>query len=79
YFLCANDFPAIFCVAVIPAVTPILLLGFALQEPKSVIAHKRSNPLKRENLEKLSAAYWFVVAIGSVFTLARFSEAFLVL
>lgn len=65
--------------AVIPGVLSILLLGFGLQEPNSAIAHKRSNPLKRENLKKLSAAYWWVVAIGSIFTLARFSEAFLVL
>ena len=78
-FLWANDFHAIFWVAVIPAVLSILLLGFGLQEPKSAIGHKRSNPLKRENLQKLSAAYWWVVAIGSIFTLARFSEAFLVL
>jgi MFS family permease len=75
-FIWANDFHAIFWVAVIPAVLSILLLGFGLQEPKSAIAHKRSNPLKRENLQKLSAAYWWVVAIGSIFTLARFSEAF---
>lgn len=78
-FIWANDFHAIFWVAVIPAVLSILLLGFGLQEPKSAIAHKRSNPLKRENLKKLSAAYWWVVAIGSIFTLARFSESFLVL
>lgn len=78
-FIWANDFHAIFWVAVIPAVLSILLLGFGLQEPNSAIAHKRSNPLKRENLKKLSAAYWWVVAIGSIFTLARFSEAFLVL
>ncbi|WP_430690183.1 MFS transporter [Klebsiella quasipneumoniae] len=78
-FIWANDFHAIFWVAVIPAVLSILLLGFGLQEPKSAIDHQRSNPLKRENLQKLSAAYWWVVAIGSIFTLARFSEAFLVL
>ncbi|MDP1255163.1 hypothetical protein Q6306_26370, partial [Klebsiella pneumoniae] len=51
-----------FWVAVIPGVLSILLLGFGLQEPKSAIAHKRSNPLKRENLKKLSAAYWWEVA-----------------
>ncbi len=50
-FIWANDFHAIFWVAVIPAVLSILLLGFGLQEPKSAIAHKRSNPLKRENLK----------------------------
>ncbi len=74
-FIWANDFHAIFWVAVIPAVLSILLLGFGLQEPKSAIAHKRSNPLKRENLKKLSAAYWWVVAIGSIFTLARFQRS----
>ena len=31
------------------------------------------------NLRRLSPAYWWVVAIGATFTLARFSEAFLVL
>ena len=42
-------------------------------------AVKRVNPIRRENLRRLSRAYWWVVAIGGVFTLARFSEAFLVL
>ncbi|STV25833.1 major facilitator superfamily permease [Klebsiella pneumoniae subsp. ozaenae] len=51
-FIWANDFHAIFWVAVIPGVLSILLLGFGLQEPNSAIAHKRSNPLKRENLKK---------------------------
>ena len=40
---------------------------------------KPVNPIKRENLKRLSAAYWWVVGFGAVFTLARFSEAFLVL
>lgn len=78
-FLWDNDFQSIFWVAAIPAVLSIALLGFGLKEPKTPVAHKRTNPLRRENLKKLSAAYWWVVAIGSIFTLARFSEAFLVL
>ncbi|QGN36225.1 MFS transporter [Klebsiella oxytoca] len=78
-FLWDNDFQSIFWVATIPAVLSIALLGFGLKEPKTPVAHKRTNPLRRENLKKLSAAYWWVVAIGSIFTLARFSEAFLVL
>jgi MFS family permease len=40
---------------------------------------KRTNPLRRDNLRQLDRAYWWVVAVGAVFTLARFSEAFLVL
>src|SRR5690606_180560 len=38
-----------------------------------------ANPIRRENLARLPRAYWWVVAFGAVFTLARFSEAFLVL
>lgn len=74
-----DDFRAIFWVAVIPAALAIALLFFGLHEPKSPIEHKRSNPIKRENLVRLGSAYWWVVGIGAVFTLARFSEAFLVL
>ena len=78
-FLWDNDFQSIFWVAAIAAVLSIALLGFGLKEPRTAIVQKRTNPLRRENLKKLSAAYWWVVAIGSIFTLARFSEAFLVL
>ena len=78
-FLWDNDFQSIFWVAAIPAVLSIALLGFGLKEPRTAVVQKRTNPLRRENLKKLSTAYWWVVAIGSIFTLARFSEAFLVL
>lgn len=78
-FLWDNDFQSIFWVAAIPAVLSIALLGFGLKEPNTSVVQKRTNPLRRENLKKLSAAYWWVVAIGSIFTLSRFSEAFLVL
>ncbi len=74
-----NDFQVIFWVAVVPGALAIVLLYFGLEEPKSPVIKKRTNPLTRENLKKLSNAYWWVVALGSVFTLARFSEAFLVL
>ncbi|EGT0640114.1 MFS transporter [Citrobacter werkmanii] len=74
-----NDFRTIFWVAVIPGVLSIALLWFGLSEPKTPVTDKRTNPLRRENLQKLSAAYWWVVGLGALFTLARFSEAFLVL
>lgn len=74
-----NDFRTIFWVAVIPGVLSIALLWFGLSEPKTPVTNKRTNPLRRENLQKLSAAYWWVVGLGALFTLARFSEAFLVL
>lgn len=77
--LWANDFRAVFWVAVIPGMMAIALLLFGLREPAHRQGDKRMNPIRRENLERLGASYWWVVVIGAVFTLARFSEAFLVL
>ncbi|WBU48937.1 MFS transporter [Kosakonia pseudosacchari] len=74
-----DNFQAVFWIAVIPGVLAVALLFFGLHEPKTPITHKRTNPIRRENLKRLSRAYWWVVTLGFVFTLARFSEAFLVL
>ena len=75
----ANDFRAVFWVAVIPGVLSVLMLLFGVKEPPNLQRAQHGNPIKRSNLRRLGAAYWQVVAIGAVFTLARFSEAFLVL
>ncbi|MCL2658479.1 MAG: MFS transporter [Betaproteobacteria bacterium] len=77
--LWANDFRAVFWVALIPGLAAVAMLIFGLQEPQSAAGEKRSNPIRRENLRRLGPAYTWVVAIGAMFTLARFSEAFLVL
>ena len=77
--LWANDFRMVFWVAVIPAALAVALLVFGVREPERPQGAKRVNPIKRENLRRLGKAYWWVVAIGGVFTMARFSEAFLVL
>lgn len=77
--LWANDFRAVFWVAVIPGLMAVALLLFGVREPEHHEGGKRSNPIRRENLKRLGAPYWWVVGIGAVFTLARFSEAFLVL
>jgi len=77
--LWANDFRAVFWVAVIPGLMAVALLLFGIREPERHEGGKRSNPIRRENLKRLGAPYWWVVGIGAIFTLARFSEAFLVL
>jgi MFS family permease len=77
--LWANDFRAVFWVAVIPGVLSVALLVFAVHEPRPAAGERRGNPIRRENLRRLGRAYWWVVGVGAVFTLARFSEAFLVL
>lgn len=77
--LWANDFRAVFWVAVIPGLMAVALLFFGLREPEHNQTKKRTNPIRRENLKRLGGSYWWVVGIGAIFTLARFSEAFLVL
>ncbi|MDD2810568.1 MFS transporter [Rhodoferax sp.] len=77
--LWANDFRAVFWVASMPAFLCVILLIWGVQEPDKPQAGKRVNPISRANLARLSPAYWWVVGVGTVLTLARFSEAFLVL
>ena len=74
-----DDFRAVFWVASVPAFLCVALLMWGVHEPEKPIAEKRVNPISRANLARLSPAYWWVVGVGAVFTLARFSEAFLVL
>lgn len=80
--LWANDFRAVFWVAVVPGMLAVALLFFGVREPENKLhsnATPGTNPIRRENLKRLGAPYWWVVGVGAVFTLARFSEAFLVL
>jgi len=77
--LWANDFRAVFWLAVIPGMLSVLLLMVGVTEPERHTDATKTNPIQRANLRRLSSAYWWVVGIGAVFTLARFSEAFLVL
>jgi MFS family permease len=77
--LWADDFRAVFWIAVIPAFLGVILLIFGVQEPERQQAVKRVNPIGGANLRRLPAAYWWVVGIGAIFSLARFSEAFLIL
>lgn len=75
-----NDFRSVFWVAMIPGLLSCLVLWRGVQEPKAANhAALRSNPVSRANLSRLSQDYWWVVAIGWLVSLARFSEAFLLL
>ena len=77
--LWANDFRAVFWVAAIPGALAVVLLWFGLKEPPAAAGTRRENPIRRDRLRQLGAAYWWVVLLGAAFTMARFSEAFLVL
>ncbi|EAT14664.1 MFS transporter [Desulfuromonas acetoxidans] len=78
--LFANDIKSVLWIAVIPAFIAVFLLIVALREPESTenTTHSR-NHLTLKDAKRLPLGYWFVVILGAVFTLARFSEAFLIL
>ena len=77
--LWANDFRAVFWVAVVPGLLAVAVLALGVREPERREGARRTNPIRRDNIGRLAPAYWWVVAVGALFTLARFSEAFLVL
>jgi MFS family permease len=78
--LWANDFRAVFWVAVVPAFLSLALLIAGVRDPDTPkLPGKRAFPISRVALRSLPRAYWWVVAVGAALTLARFSEAFLVL
>jgi MFS family permease len=78
--LVANDIRAVFWIAVIPALMSIAILVVFVNEPdRRSDAGSTRVPLRLADIKTLDAAYWAVVAVGAILTLARFSEAFLVL
>lgn len=80
-WLTADHFIAVFWIAVIPAALATGLIVFAVHEPagRPQPAIGLRNPLGRTQLRRLGTEYWLIVAVATVFALARFSEAFLVL
>ncbi|HXK27689.1 MAG TPA: MFS transporter [Candidatus Binatia bacterium] len=77
--LWANDIRAVLWVAVLPAFISVLFV-LSIREPK---AHGNQSakglPISFSSAKRLGLGYWIIVILGAVFTLARFSEAFLVL
>jgi MFS family permease len=58
----------------------LALLMFAVNEPERPAELRKVRfPLSFPELKRLGSSYWLVVAVATIFTLARFSEAFLIL
>ncbi|BCO29940.1 MFS transporter [Thiohalobacter sp. COW1] len=75
-----DDFRLVFWVAVLPAVICVLLIAFGVEEPAATRSAARTQfPISRASLARLTGRFWRVVAFAAVLTLARFSEAFLLL
>ncbi len=76
----ADNFRAVFWIAVVPGFLSLAVVLLAVEEPPRPDGiHGIDNPLSLEAIKRLGQVYWRVVMIGVVFTLARFSEAFLIL
>ena len=76
-FLLLDDIRAVLWIAVVPAILAVAVLVIFVSEPEARISSEKKPILT--SYRELPAAYWAIVALGAVLTLARFSEAFLVL
>src|SRR5690349_3158231 len=81
-FMVAMALPVrtVFWIACIPAIITVLILMFGLREPAHVPkAPSRRNPFAGFRFRDYPARFWGLVGLVLLFTLMRFSEAFLVL
>jgi MFS family permease len=77
--LTAGDFRKVFWIAAIPAFAAVAILVVGVKEP-AVHARRPGRPLPQwRDVRLLGGPFWAVVGVGAVFSLARFSEAFLIL
>jgi len=78
--LFADHFRTVFWIAAVPAFLSVAVIVLFVREPTRAAQKKEARaPLSRAELARLDIGYWIVVAVAAVFTLARFSEAFLLL
>jgi MFS family permease len=75
----ADDIRTVFWLAVIPGAVAVLIIIFFIREPEVHKGHAPEAPVKRGEIRDLGRAYWMVLLVSLFFTLARFSEAFLIL
>lgn len=77
--LLADDIRTVFWIAAVPAFAAVAILVFGVKEP----ARHGEQSVRRlphwRDVRVLGRPFWAVVAVGAVFSLARFSEAFLIL
>ncbi|MGH8594485.1 MAG: MFS transporter, partial [Gammaproteobacteria bacterium] len=74
------DYRLVFWIAVLPAIASVAVLVLAVREPE--VSHTETSrrfPIHKDEIGRLERRYWLVLAFAAVLTLARFSEAFLLL
>ena len=78
----ATDIRAVLWVAMLPALLSVGCIVLFVREPEQQAIDRprpRRLPLSRAELARLPAGFWWVTIFAAVLTLARFSDAFLVL
>ncbi len=75
----SGNFRLVFWIAVVPAIVSVAILARFVDEPLQTSTGKGRGTIRWNELAEFSTAFWSIVAVGAIFTLARFSEAFLVL
>ena len=78
-FALLGDIRKVFVWAVIPAIVCVVLLVFGVEEPKRGPHAKAKSPIRLSEVRGMGAAFWAVMVVGMFMTMARFSEAFLIL
>jgi MFS family permease len=75
-----NDFTIVFWVAVTPAFISVAFVVFGVREPEpDESSSPRRFPVSRDQLKQMNGAYWTDLIVAAVLTMARFSDAFLLL
>jgi MFS family permease len=76
-----DDIRRVLWIAVIPAFIALLVLWLGVREPArhENAGKARPNPLALRDWQRFPASFWKLLAVVALFTLMRFSEAFLVL
>jgi MFS family permease len=75
-----DNMRAVFAFAIIPAMVAVLVLVFGVKETASSRQAKAAKvPISWSEVRSIGLPFWVAVAVGVLFTMARFSEAFLVL
>lgn len=78
--LFANDIRAVFWIAAIPAAIAVLCVVFGVKDRAPVPDQDEGRPpIRMMDISKFERPFWIIAGVGFVFTLARFSEAFLIL
>ncbi len=74
-----DNFRLVFWFAVIPGFVAVAILALGVREPTQARSVKAPAPIRWADLGSLGGLFWGIVGVSFILTLARFSEAFLIL